>query len=79
MDHDLLTTSAAADLLNVSHEFLLELVRGGRIQVVRHGGEDVIPRADLLAYRRERDDERQRKLVDLVEISEDAGGYSELD
>jgi excisionase family DNA binding protein len=73
-----LTTEQAADTLNVSVEYLARLLDEGRIPFREQGGYRLLGREDLLAFKRERDRDRQNALDDLAQISQDLGGYEEL-
>jgi len=73
-----LTTQQAADLLNVSRQYLVRLVDDGRISCIRTGKHRRIRVRDLLAFKRKRDRERRAALGELTHISEELGGYSEL-
>jgi len=61
-----LTTQQAADLLDVSHPYLLELVATGEFPVHDVGGERRIPTDDLLTYQREIDAKRLQTLNELT-------------
>ncbi len=61
-----LTTQQAADLLDVSHAYLLELVATGELPAHDVGGERRIPTADLLTYQREIDAKRLQVLNELT-------------
>ncbi len=73
-----LTTEQAADTLNVSVEYLACLLDEGRIPFREQRGHRLLGREDLLAFKRERDRDRQNALDDLAQISQDLGGYAEL-
>lgn len=72
-DTDLLTFSAAADYLNVDESFLRRLLDEGALIARSSGDERVIPRAEIVAYRRRRDAERRAHLEALSRLSEEAG------
>lgn len=73
-----LTTQQAADLLNVSRQYLVRLVDEGRIPYTRTGKHRRLRIEDVLAFKEKRDHERQAALTDLTRLSEELGGYDEL-
>ena len=73
-----LTTEQAAATLNVSTEYLARLLDEGRISFREQGGHRLLSREDLLAFKRERDRDRQNALDDFAQSSQDLGGYEEL-
>ena len=74
-----LTTQQAADILNVSRQYLVRLVDEGRIAHTRTGTHRRILVEDLLAFKKVRDRERCASLDKLTGLSEDLGGYAELE
>lgn len=73
-----MTTQQAADLLNVSRQYLVRLLDEGKLPCTKVGRHRRLRMNDVLAFRERRDRERKRSLKDLAELSEDLGGYEEL-
>lgn len=73
-----LTTQEAADLLNVSRQYVVRLLEEGQIPFSKTGTHRRIRFDDLLAFKNVRDSKRRAALEELVRLSEDAGGYDEL-
>jgi|SRR5580658_7790585 excisionase family DNA binding protein len=74
-----LTTQQAADLLNVSRQYVVRLLDEGRIPYAKTGKHRRLRIDHVLAYRQRRDKERRAKLDELTALSEDLGGYPELE
>lgn len=74
-----LTTQQAADLLNVSRQYLVRLADGGAIPHFRTGKHRRLRLADVLLYKKQRDSKRRADLRTLTQLSEEFGGYNELD
>lgn len=73
-----LTTQQAADILNVSRQYLVRLLDEGRLLCTRTGKHRRILVGDLLAFKQKRDRGRRKALDRLTQLSEEFGGYSEL-
>lgn len=70
-----LTTQQAADLLNVSRQYLVRLVDDGRLPSTRTGRHRRLKLADVMAFKASRDRARKASLRALTRATEAAGGY----
>lgn len=73
-----LTTQQAADMLNVSRQYLVRLLNDGRIPYTKTGTHRRVQIEDVLAFKKQRDRERRAGLNELTRLSEELGGYDEL-
>jgi len=72
-----MTTQQAADLLNVSRQYLVRLLDDRKIPYDRTGKHRRLKIEDVLAYKQKRDLERDQKLDELAKLTEELGGYDE--
>jgi excisionase family DNA binding protein len=72
------TTQQAADLLNVSRQYLVRLLDEGRMPSTRAGKHRRVRVEDVLRFKETRDDARAGALDELTAMTEDLGGYREL-
>lgn len=73
------TTQQAADLLNVSRQYLVRLLDEGRIPFRKTGKHRRLRIEDVLSFKATRDKDRRAGLRELSRLSEECGGYdSEL-
>lgn len=70
----MLTTQQAADLLNVSRQYLVRLLEEGAISFVKTGTHRRLRLDDVLAYKHKRDRERDAKLRELTRLTEEFDG-----
>lgn len=74
-----LTTQQAADLLNVSRQYLVRLLNEGRIAYTKTGKHRRLKIEDVLAFKEERDQARKAGLGELTAVSQELGGYIEFE
>lgn len=73
------TTQQAADLLNVSRQYLVRLLDEGRIPYRKTGKHRRLRIEEVLAFKEQRDKDRRAGLRELSRLTEEFGGYdSEL-
>lgn len=74
-----LTTQQAADLLNVSRQYLVRLLEEKRIPFTKTGKHRRLKIEDVLRYKVERDRTRRSKLAEITRLGEEMeNGYPEL-
>lgn len=73
--HKELTTQAAADILNVSRQYLVELLSAGAIPFTLVGTHRRIRFGDLMDYKERRDHNRREGLSRLTKKSQKMGLY----
>jgi excisionase family DNA binding protein len=69
------TTQQAADLLNVSRQYLVRLLDEGRIPFRKTGKHRRLRVADVLAFKEQRDKDRRAGLRELSRLTQESGGY----
>mgnify|MGYP002780592493 CR=1 FL=1 len=70
-----LTTQQAADLLNVSRQYVVRLLDEKRIPYRKTGKHRRLRIEDVLAFKEERDRDRRAGLRELSQMTQDFGGY----
>jgi excisionase family DNA binding protein len=70
-----LTLQQAADLLDVSRAYVQRLLEEGMLPSTVVGRGCRIPLDDVVAFKRQRDQERRAALRELAQVSEDLGLY----
>ena len=71
-----LTTQEAADLLNVSHSFLIKLLEAGEMPYYKVGRHSRVRFKDLITYKEDIDAKREKVLDELVAQAQELGmGY----
>jgi len=73
--HRELSTQEAADLLNISRQGLVNLLEAGKLPYYKPNKHRRIRAADLLRYKKQRDEERAEGLRELTQLSEETGDY----
>ncbi|HEX9241893.1 MAG TPA: excisionase family DNA-binding protein [Anaeromyxobacter sp.] len=73
------TTQQAADILNVSRQYLVRLLEGQRIPFRKTGKHRRLRIEDVLVFKEKRDKDRRAGLRELSQMTQEFGGYdSEL-
>lgn len=75
-DERMLSSQGAADLLNISRQYLVQLVDAGELAAVRVGTHRRLRLADVEAFKAARDAKRSAALDQLTALSEEVGGYA---
>lgn len=73
-----LTTRQAADLLNVSRQYLVRLLDGQCIPFRRVGAHRRLRADDVLRFKAERDRDRRTGLRELTRMTQELGGYDDV-
>lgn len=71
------TPEKAAEFLQVSHPYLMQLLDGGKLPCHYAGAQRRITMADLIEYKRQRKIKSQEALQKMVAVSEEMGLYDE--
>ena len=74
-----LTTQQAADMLNVSRQYLVRLLDDGRIPFRKTGKHRRIRVDDVVSFKETRDTDRRAGLRELSRMSQEFGGYDSED
>jgi excisionase family DNA binding protein len=69
------TTQQAANLLNVSRQYLVRLLEEGRIPFRRTGKHRRLRVEDVLSFKEKRDKDRRAGLRELSRLTQEFGGY----
>ncbi len=75
--HRELTTQQAADLLNVSHPFLIKLLDDGAIPFTHSAAHRRLFIGDVTEYKRQRDRTRRAALDNMTAMAEEYGEYDD--
>ncbi len=73
------TTQQAADILNVSRQYLVRLLDEGRIPHRKTGKHRRLRIEDVLAFKAERDRSRREQIDAIAAMTQDLGGYPEIE
>jgi excisionase family DNA binding protein len=72
------TTQQAADLLNVSRQYLVRLLDENRISFRKTGKHRRLRIEDVLAFKAQRDKDQRAGLRELSRLTQEFGGYDVL-
>lgn len=72
-----LTTQQAADILNVSRQYVVRLVDEGKLPATKTGTHRRLQRTDVLSFKKQRDRVREEALAEIARIGQEqsVGGY----
>jgi len=70
-----ITTQQAANILNVSRQYLVRLLDEGKIPFGKTGKHRRLRIEDVLAFKEQRDKDRRAGLRDLSRLTQEFGGY----
>lgn len=76
--HKELTTQQAADILNVSRQYMVRLLEQGKLPHTKTGTHRRVRLDDLMGFKAARDAARLEGLDQLSALSQDYGGYEEM-
>ena len=71
LTYEEITTHRAAELLNVSHPYLIKLLDAGKISFDMDGAHRRIRLTDLMAYKKQDDERRDHALAELTQQAEE--------
>ena len=71
----MVSTQEAADMLNVSKDFLVKLLESGVLPFTEMGTNRLVQFVDLLQYKNYMHRERRKMLAEIANISQEAGEY----
>lgn len=74
-----LTTQQSANLLNISRQYLVRLLDENKIPFTKTGSHRRLKLADVLVYKAQRDSHARTALDELTRLSQEAGGYKEIE
>ncbi|WP_394844241.1 excisionase family DNA-binding protein [Pendulispora brunnea] len=77
--HKELTTQQAANFLNVSRQYLVRLLNANEIPYTKTGKHRRLRFEDVAAFKKKKERERRAKLKELASLTEEFGGYPELE
>ncbi|MBS2026042.1 MAG: helix-turn-helix domain-containing protein [Deltaproteobacteria bacterium] len=74
-----LTTQQAANVLNISRQYLVRLLEEGKVPFTKTGKHRRLKLSSVLAYKELRDQQSRDALDELTQISQEMGGYKEIE